>query len=244
MGVHSRPHKSTVNGSQLGSQADQRPRRKGDAPSFWHFHLGSIEEPSEPGRGSHRVGSASTPVTVGQGLGPPNFHERLDRVCCCSTSPSLRDALGHAKGVFAQGRSLSHRGSECLRIKSLRGEPDADTCVFDSTSNLQLIAPIRHHDHGHPRGECSLGDAHPTVTDDGSSTREDRAVGKETLQDYPVRRDLKIGRVVGSCCCDDEVAGCGQGLEGGLDERPVALLLGRACDEHDGRSTSSSHCGG
>ena len=39
---------------------------------------------------------------------------------------------------------------------------------------------------------------------------------------------------MGSCCCDDEVAGCRQGLEGGLDERPVALLLGRACDEHDG----------
>ena len=149
-------------------------------------------EPSEPGRGSHRVGSASTPVAVGQGLGPPNFHERLDRVCCCSTSPSLRDALGHAKGVFAQGRSLSHRGSECLRIKALRGEPDADTGVFDSTSNLQLIAPVRHHDYGHPRGECSLGDAHPTMTDDGSSAREDRAVGKETLQDYPFRRDLKI----------------------------------------------------
>ena len=181
-----------------------------------------------------RVGSALTPATVDHRLGPTSFHESLNRVCGGSTSPGLRHVLRHANSAFAQGRSLSHRGSECLRIKLLRGEPDADTGVFDSTSNLQLIAPVRHHDHGHPRGECSLGDAHPTVTDDGSSAREDRTVGKETLQDCPVRRDVKIGRVVGSSCRDDEVTGCGQGLESGLDESAVALLLGRACDEHDG----------
>lgn len=81
-------------------------------------------------------------MTVGHRPGPRSFHESLDRVCGCSTSPSLGDVFRHANSAFAQGRSLSHRGNECRRIESLAGEPDSDTCVFDSTSNLQLIPPI------------------------------------------------------------------------------------------------------